>query len=115
MILKEMAEMTGGEKALKDYMHGAPYERDRISKGPSHDHNLSDRDLFGGALENPYEGYDEEGNSMDDLEGKFDAEVQAALDKLVDAGLLGRSEEGYYVADGDIITPEGNLDLSDVF
>ena len=105
IILKEMEEMTGGEKALRGYLQGLPHERDRISQGPSHDHNLGDYNIHG-ELDNTIYGDDD----MD--RDRFDAEVQDALDKLVHAGVLGRSSEGYYVADGDIITPSGNIDIS---
>ena len=111
MILKEMSEMTGGEKALKDYMHGLPYEPDRISGTgyqDSHDYNLGEKDIMDN-LDTDIYGDD------DTSRDRFSAEVQTALDALVAAGLLGRSEEGYYVADGDIITPQGNLDMSDIF
>ena len=103
MILKEMADMTRGEKALRGYMQGLPHERDRISKGPSHDHNLGDYDI--------YSNLDSTGVGDDDIsQGIFDSEVEAALNKLVDAGVLGRSSEGYYVADSDIIK-DGSIDL----
>jgi hypothetical protein len=107
MILKEMAEMTGGEKALRGYMKDLPHERDSISQAPSSDYNLQDREI--------YDNIDGDIYGDDDMSrDKFDAEVQAALDKLVAAGVLGRATEGYYVADGDIITSAGNIDISDL-
>lgn len=108
MILKEMADMSGGQQAVKDYMHGLPYEPDRVSKSGSHDYNLGDEDIMG-SLDTDVYGDD------DMSRDRFSSEVQTALDALVAAGFLGRSAEGYYVADGDIITPQGNIDMSDVF
>jgi hypothetical protein len=105
MILKEMADMSGGEKALRGYMQGLPHERDSISRGPSHDYNLGDHDIYDN-LDQDMHGDDEASRA------KFDSEVQNALNKLVQAGVLGRSSEGYYVADGDIIK-DGNIDLTD--
>jgi len=107
MILKEMADMTGGEKALRGYMQGLPYERDGISKGPASDYNLQDREI--------YDNIDGDMYGDDDMSrDKFHSEVEAALERLVQAGILGRSNDGYYVEDGDIITPDGNIDISDL-
>ena len=105
MILKEMAKMTGGEKALRGYMKDLPYERDSISRAPSSDYNLQDTEIYDN-IDGDIYGDDDESRL------KFDSEVQAALDKLVSAGVLGRAGEGYYVADGDIINDKGNIDIS---
>ena len=107
MILKEMADMTGGEKALRGYMQGLPYERDGISRAPSSDYNLQDQEI--------YDNIDGDIYGDDDMSrDKFDSEVQAALEKLVQAGVLGRASEGYYVADGDVISADNKIDLTDV-
>jgi len=104
MILKEMAEMSGGEKALRGYMQGLPHERDGISKGPTSDYNLQDQEI--------YDNIDGDMYGDDDMSrDKFHSEVEAALERLVQAGILGRGGEGYYVADGDIIDTSGNIDL----
>ena len=114
MILKEMADMTQGEKALRGHLQGLPYEPDTISRpggGPDdlphpYDYNLGDRDIFDN-LDPEDDEYPRE---------DFDSEVQAALDKLVAAGLLGRSTDGYYVADPDVIKTgheTGHIDISD--
>ena len=99
------SEAGGGAAAVKSYIHGLPHEPDRVSQGPSHDHNLGDYNI-GNELDNTVYGDDD----MD--RDRFDSEVQAALNKLVAAGVLGRSSEGYYVADGDIIK-DGHIDLTD--
>jgi hypothetical protein len=106
MILKEMADMPGGEKALRGYMQGLPHERDSISKAPSSDYNLQDQEI--------YDNIDGDMYGDDDMSrDKFHSEVQAALEKLVQAGILGKASEGYYVEDGDVISADGKIDLTD--
>ena len=113
MILKEMAEMTGGEKALRGHLQGLPHKPDRISHpggGPDdlpvpYDYNLSDEDIFDNLDQSMY-------GDEDTDRDRFNSEVQAALDKLVAAGVLGKSTDGYHVADPDIIKT-GRIDLTD--
>ena len=113
MILKEMAEMTGGEKALRRHLQGLPHEPDRISHPGGgeddlpvpYDYNLSDKDIFDNLDQSIY-------GDEDADHDRFNSEVQAALNKLVAAGILGKSTDGYHVADPDIIK-SGHIDLTD--
>ena len=106
MILQEMADMSGGEKALRGYMQGLPHERASSgSPTPTADYNLTDQEIFTNLDSGEY------GDEDVDV-ARFDTDVYSALDKLVAAGVLGRSSEGYYVSDSSIIK-DGNIDLSD--
>ena len=105
MILSEMAAMSGGEKALRGYMQGLPHEKASSgSPTPTADYNLTDQEIFDNLDSSEYGDEDSE-------VARFDADVYTALDKLVAAGVLGRSSEGYYVNDASIIK-DGNIDLS---
>jgi hypothetical protein len=98
LIMEAAADV---EKGVRDYLSKpdrgdqAHFNPSTQSYGTAADYDLTDDEIFDHSFDMNRDMYGEEDMDRD----QFDSEVQAALDKLVDEGILELTHDGYIMLD----------------